>query len=454
MITSLRPTMRQARNETDAPCNHRTNRGVVHGLRWWICSLLFASTMINYMDRQSLAALAPFLMVKFQWRNQDFAWILISFRIAYAVGQTIMGCLIDRVGTRRGLTITVAWYSIVAALTSLATGLRSLCAFRFLLGFGESANWPAAGKAVAEWFPARERGWAVAMFDSGSSVGGALVPFIVVWLYAKFGSWRLVFLVTGTLGFVWLALWRLLYYRPEIHPRISKEERDMILRDKEESGRLEEEFSRSPSIRELLRLPKTWGIVLGRFFIDPVFFFIMEWFAIVLVAKGFSVETSVLSFWVPFVACDLGNFAGAGMSSWLIRRGWPAVRSRNTVLTLSGLAMLVLIPAIYVSHLFLLTMLFGISAFSYAAWQTMNLVLHTDLYPSSAVATVSGISGTASGIGTAIATYLIGYVSDRYSFSPVLIAAGTLPLIATALTLWLVRNGKGNPGGLSRENGL
>jgi len=426
----------------------------VRGLRWRICVLLFASTMINYMDRQSLAALAPFLMIRFQWRNQDFAWVLIAFRVAYAFGQTIMGCLIDRVGTRKGLTISVAWYSTVAALTSLATGLRSLCVFRFLLGFGESANWPAAGKAVAEWFPTRERGWAVAMFDSGSSVGGALVPFIVVWLYGKFGSWRLVFAVTGMLGFVWLALWRLLYYRPEIHPRISKEERDMILRDKEESDRVGNGNLHSPSLRELLRLPRTWGIVLGRFFMDPVFFFIMEWFAIVLVAKGIRVETSVLAFWVPFVACDLGNFAGAGMSSWLIRRGWPAVRSRNTVLTLSGLAMLALIPAIYVSNLFLLTMLFGVSAFSYAAWQTMNLVLHTDLYPSSAVATVSGISGTASGIGTAIVTYLIGYVSDRYSFGPILIGAGILPLIATALTLLLVRGGKVNRGGLVREAGL
>jgi len=244
--------MGQAKTETDVAGNDKTRGQVVRGLRWWICSLLFASTMINYIDRQSLAALAPFLKIRFQWRNQDFAWVLIAFRIAYACSQWVTGRLIDRVGTRKGLTISVAWYSIVAALTSLATGLRSLCVFRFLLGLGESANWPAACKAVAEWFPARERGWAVAIFDSGSSVGGALVPVIVVWLYAKFGSWRLVFAVTGMLGFVWLTLWRLLYYRPEIHPRISKEERDMILRDKEESGRLEKEFSHSLSLRELL----------------------------------------------------------------------------------------------------------------------------------------------------------------------------------------------------------
>jgi len=407
--------------------------------------------MINYIDRQSLAALAPFLKIRFQWRNQDLAWILIAFRIAYAGGQSVMGRLLDRVGTRKGLTISVAWYSLVAALTSLATGLRSLCVFRFLLGFGESANWPGAGKAVAEWFPARERGWAVAIFDSGSSVGGALVPFLAVWLYLKFGSWRLVFLVTGTLGFVWLIFWRWLYYRPDVHPRITREEREMLLRDQEASGLLEKPNSQSPGLFQLLRLPQTWGIVLGRFLIDPVFFFIMEWFAIVLVAKGFRPETSVLSFWVPFVGGDLGNFVGAGFSSWLIRRGWPVVRSRKVVLGLFGLGMLALIPVIYVSNLFLLTVLFAMATFSYAAWITMNLVLPSDLYPSYSVATVMGMSGTASGVGTIIATYLIGYVSDHYSFGPVLTVAGIAPLIATALTLLLVRGSKVNFGGILRK---
>lgn len=446
--------MGQAKTETDLAGNPNTRGRVVHHLRWWICSLLFASTMINYIDRQNLAALAPFLKIRFHWRNQDFAWILIAFRIAYACGQSVTGRLIDRLGTRKGLTISVAWYSIVAALTSLATGLRSLCVFRFLLGFGESANWPAAGKAVAEWFPARERGWAVAIFDSGSSVGGALVPFIAVWLYDKFGSWRLVFLVTGMLGFVWLIFWRMLYYRPEIHPRISREEREMLLRDKEESGRLEKRTSQSPRLLELLRLPPTWGIVLGRFLIEPVFFFMMEWFAIVLVSKGFKPETSALAFWVPFVGGDLGNFVGAGISSCLIRRGWPVVRSRKAVLSLFGLGMLALIPVIYVSNLFLLTALFGVATFSYAGWITMNLVLPSDLYPSNAVATVIGMGGTASGIGTSITTYLIGFVSDRYSFSPILMGGSILSLIATALTLLLVRNGKANHGGLVRGNNL
>src|SRR6185312_398957 len=160
------------------------------------------------------------------------AVIIIAFRVAYSVGQTVSGRVIDQVGTRKGLTVTVIWYSVAAMLTSLAVGLRSFAVFRFLLGAGESANWPAATKAVSEWFPKRERGWAVALFDSGSSIGGAIAPLLVVGLYKYFGGWRPAFIVTGTLGFLWLVAWRLLYYPPETHPRISESERELILQDR------------------------------------------------------------------------------------------------------------------------------------------------------------------------------------------------------------------------------
>src|SRR5215510_15551117 len=166
----------------------------ISNLRWWIGGLLFASTVINYLDRQTLSVLGPYLKQQYEWNNQNFATIVIAFRIAYSVGQTVAGRLIDRVGTRKGLTITVIWYSIAAMLTSLAMGLRSFAFFRFLLGAGESANWPAATKAVSEWFPKRERGLATAIFDSGSSFGGAIAPFLVLWIYFQWG-WRPAFMV-------------------------------------------------------------------------------------------------------------------------------------------------------------------------------------------------------------------------------------------------------------------
>src|ERR1700751_3062258 len=202
----------------------------IRALRWWIGGILFASTVINYIDRQTLSILAPYLKQDFQWSNVDYANIAIAFRVAYSIGQTVCGRWMDRVGTRRGLTISVAWYSTVSLLTSLASGLRSFTFFRFLLGAGESANWPGANKAVSEWFPKRERGLATALYDSGSSIGSAVAPFLVLPVYFRWG-WRPAFVLPGLLGLLWLIVWRRAYHTPQQHPRISDTEGQMILAD-------------------------------------------------------------------------------------------------------------------------------------------------------------------------------------------------------------------------------
>src|SRR5512141_1295945 len=186
----------------------------ISSLRWWIGGLLFASTVINYIDRQTFSLLAPYLKVEYHWTNTDYANIAIAFRVAYSIGQSVFGRLMDRVGTRRGLTMTVIWYSMISMLTSLAQGFYSFATFRFLLGAGESANWPAATKAVSEWFPKRERALATALFDSGSSIGGAVAPFIVFGIFNRWG-WRPAFAIPGMLGFVWLLIWRLAYSSPQ-----------------------------------------------------------------------------------------------------------------------------------------------------------------------------------------------------------------------------------------------
>ena len=211
-----------------------TARKPIRSLRWWIGGLLFASTVINYIDRQTLSLLAPYLKLEYHWTNTDYANIAIAFRVAYSIGQTVFGRLMDRVGTRRGLTLTVVGYSIISMLTSLARGFYSFATFRFLLGAGESANWPAATKAVSEWFPKRERALATALFDSGSSIGGAIAPFIVLTIYFRWG-WRPAFMIPGTLGFLWLIAWRWLYYPPEAHGRIAQAELEMIVADKREA---------------------------------------------------------------------------------------------------------------------------------------------------------------------------------------------------------------------------
>jgi ACS family hexuronate transporter-like MFS transporter len=335
-------------------------------------------------------------------------------------------------------------------LTALATGLRSFAFFRFLLGAGESANWPAATKAVAEWFPKRERGWAVALFDSGSSIGGALAPVLVFGLYRHFGGWQPAFILIGTLGFLWLLAWRWLYHPLATHPRVSAAERAMILADQQESV-ADDQGGVPLSWRALLRLRQTWGVIIARSFTDPVWFFITDWFAIYLVSKGFNVEETLLAFWIPFVAADLGNFFGGGLSSWLIKRGWPVGRARKAVVIFGGLGMTLLIPTLFTHSLWVIAGLFAISTFAYAAFSTMAIVLASDVFRADTVATVSGLSGTGAGLGTILSTLLIGKVADRYSFEPVLLAASIIPLLGMVLVLSLVRNTRETEAGRLRR---
>ncbi|HWB95267.1 MAG TPA: MFS transporter [Bryobacteraceae bacterium] len=411
---------------------------MIRNLRWWIGGLLFASTIINYIDRQTLSVLAPYLKNEYHWTNTDFAMILIAFRVAYALMQGLGGRFLDWMGTRRGLTITVTFYSAVAMTTAFARGMLSFSVFRFLLGAGEGPNWPGATKAVSEWFPDRERAWAVALFDSGSSIGGAIAPFLVVWLYQTFGTWRPAFLFTGCLGFIWLIFWRRFYRIPEKHPRLSPEELAYIRQGK----RQESSEANLVGWRKLLRYKQTWGIIIGRSLIDPYWYLIAEWFAIYLVSKGFKMEDSVLGFWVPFLAADLGNFFGGGLSSYWVRRGWPVGKSRRAVLLIFGPSMLLLIPAAFSSNYYLLISLVAYATFAYAACSTIFLALPADVFHSRAVASVSGMSGAGASLVTLFTTYLIGRVTDRFSFQPVLIAASLIPCMATFILVGLVRASK------------
>jgi ACS family hexuronate transporter-like MFS transporter len=410
----------------------------IRRLRWWIGGLLFLSTVINYIDRQTLSVLAPFLKDEYKWTNTDFATVLISFRVAYTIFQSVSGRVIDRLGTRRGLSLSVAFYSTIASLTCLAQGIAGFRVFRFLLGAGEAANWPGATKAVSEWFPAKERGWAVALFDSGSSIGGAVAPFLVLYLYRAFGSWRPAFIITGLLGFLWLIAWRALYHPPEKHPRLAPEELAYIRAGQAPEAKASDGL---PAVGwgKLLRYKQTWGIMLGRFLLDPYWYMVAEWFALYLISKGFQIEQSILGFWAPFLGADLGNFFGGALSSYWIGKGWPVGKARRAVLAIFGPSMLLLIPAAFSSNYLLLILLFAWASFAYAACSTMFLAMPADVFHTRAVASVSGLSGTAAGVGALISTYLIGVITDKFSFQPVVIAASIVPCVATALMITMVR---------------
>jgi ACS family hexuronate transporter-like MFS transporter len=422
-------------------------------LRWWIAAMLFASTAINYMDRQTLSLLAPYLKVTYHWTNSDYANLVIAFRVAYAIGQTVCGRWMDRIGTRLGITITVFFYSVASILTPLANGFLSFMGFRVMLGFGESANWPAATKVVSEWFPAKERALATAFFDSGSSIGGAISPFVVLWIYFHWG-WRPAFIVPGILGFLWLLIWRKFYYSPEEHPSISTSELEML---RQESRSVESSVAAAKvRWRDLLRLPQTWGVIAARAFTDPVWYFVTDWFPIYLVAKGIDLRNGLIAIWVPFLAADLGNFAGGAASGFLIRRGWSLGWARKAVVIAGGCGTMLLIPTVFTQNLWIITALFAMSTFSYACFTTIANVLPSDLYNSNAVATVSGLSGTGSGIGTIIAMKAVGYLSDAriadkgHVFDPIVIASGIIPLLGAVLVLLLVRNTRATREGLVR----
>jgi len=427
----------------------------IPALRWWIGGILFASTVINYIDRQTLSLLAPYLKVQNHWTNTDYANIVIAFRIAYSIGQTVLGRAMDRVGTRRGLSLTVAFYSIVSICTSLARGLYSFAGFRFLLGAGESPNWPAATKAVSEWFPKRERGLATALFDSGSSIGGAIAPFIILPIYFRWG-WRPAFMVPGAMGFVWLMGWHRLYQPLETHPRISQSERQMILADRLDS-QARPASSTQVRWRDLLKLPQTWGTVIAKTFTDPVWFFVTDWFPIYLVAKGIELRSGLIAVWIPFLAADLGNFFGGGMSGFLIKRGWALGRARKALVIFGGIGVTLLIPTVLTTNLYLITLLFALATFCYASFSTIANVLPSDLYNSDSVASVSGLSGTGAGIGTIVAFKLIGYLSDArratttHAFDPIIVVAGLVPFLGMILVLLLVRNTQATEHGLVRR---
>lgn len=417
-------------------------------VRWAIGGLLFASTIINYIDRQTLNALAPILKTEFHWNNSDFASLLISFRIGYTIMQGLGGRLLDVLGSRLGFALVISFYSLVAMGTSFAHGLNGFRIFRGLLGLGEGPNMPGAAKTVAEWFPNRERALAVALFDSGTSVGGAVAPFLVLYSYKVLGTWRPVFLITGSLGFLWLVAWLRYYRSPERHPKVSPQELTYIQDGRSDNS----EAGPAARWRDLVRYRQTWGIVLGRFLLDPFWYFISEWFALYLLSRGFRLEQSMLGFWMPFLGADLGNFVGGGLSSYWISRGWSVGKARRAVLLVFGPSMICLLLALRTESYVAALCVFTYASFAYAACSTMFTCLPADVFHARAVGTVSGMAGTGAGVGTMISTYLIGHVTDATSFAPVIAAAAIIPCVATAVFVTMVRaSRRRDPRGLLRD---
>jgi ACS family hexuronate transporter-like MFS transporter len=384
--------------------------------RWWLVWTLFCSTAINYVSRQTLSVLAPVISKEFHLSHVALSNIFGAFQFAYAGMWLIGGIFLDRVGTRIGLAIAVIWWSAISLLTSFVHSAYSLGALRFLLGMGEGLNWPGASKAVAEFFPAEERSVAVAIFDSGSSVGGAVAAVCIPWIALEFG-WRAAFVFSGLLGFAWLALWLVVY----------------------PTNRKREPSPGLMSWLPVLKKREAWAIVLGRSLTDPIWWFYVFWLPQYLSdTRNFSLKQIAAFAWIPFVAADLGNFAGGIISGALVKRGMSVIAARKWVCAISCLPVLAGIPAVLAASPYSCLALICLALFGYASWSTMGLTLPSDLFPPQVVATVTGLSGLAAGLAGAGFTLLVGVLVDRFSYFPAFVLAATAPLLATVCVLFLI----------------
>lgn len=407
-------------------------------LRWWIVWTLFFSTVINYINRQTFSQLAPVITREFHLTNTDFAEIASAFQLAYAGMWLVGGVLLDIVGTRIGLALAVIWWSLTSMATSLANSVFAFGLSRFFLGIGEGCNWPGASKTVAEWFPAKERGVAVAIFDSGSSVGGAVAALTIPLVAVAFG-WRSAFVLSGLLGLVWLALWLKFYHPIEKHPRLSPEERELI-----EAGRDTAMVSSRKGVARWLSLlaqGNVWGVVLGRALTDPIWWFYITWLAKYFSdVHHFDLKQIAAFTWLPFVAADIGNFTGGFTSAFLIKRGIPVVRARKWVCVASSLPILAGIPAALTPNPYWALALISFAVWGYASWSTMGLTFPSDLFPQDVVASVTGLSGLVAGLAGAGFQLAVGVLVDKFhSYSPAFLAAGLVPMLATVLVLVLIR---------------
>ena len=411
-------------------------------VRWWIVWTLFFSTVINYISRQTFSLLVPVISAQYHLTNADLGKVFAAFQVSYAVTWLLGGMFLDAVGTRLGLALAVVFWYIVNILTGFASSVFGFASFRFLLGIGEGLNWPGASKTVAEWFPSQERSLAVAIFDSGSSVGGAVAALSIPLIAIKFG-WRSAFVFSGLIGFVWLLMWLRVYHLLERHPRVTPEEVSLIRAGQDVPG-----ISAERGVRRWLNLARdrnVWGIVLGRALTDPIWWFYVTWLPKYLSdARGFSLQRIALFAWMPFVAADLGNFTGGLISGYCIRRGVSVVRARTWVCAFSCLPILAGIPAAGMHSVYAALGLICFALWGCASWSTMGLTLPSDLFPHDVVATVTGLSGLAAGLVGAVFTMAVGILVDRFSYAPAFLVAGLLPLFATACLLFLVR-APGNP---------
>jgi ACS family hexuronate transporter-like MFS transporter len=384
-------------------------------LRWGIAALLFAATVINYIDRQVLSVAAPVLTRELGISNTQYSDILTAFLIPYTLMYVPAGWLCDRWGTRRALAVFMAWWSVANALHGLARGPLGLKVFRFLLGVGESGNFLAAGKATSEWFPPKERGFVNGLVNAAAATGAIISPPLIAWVTLQFG-WRFAFVATGLLGFVWLIPWLVLYRNPPAAADAKQ---------------------RVP-YSQLLRMPSVWGLLVSRIFADPVWWFYLFWLPKYLSdVRHFSMAEIGLFAWMPYLSADLGSIFGGWVSGRFVARGVPPVSARSRTMIPFALCMPLGIAVNYLPSTGALALICLVT-FAHMGWKTNLMTMTNDIFPVSVVGSAAGLVGLGSGLAGAISTPLVGRIVDAFGYQGVFWVMGFLHPVAMAIVLVLV----------------
>ena len=396
-------------------------------IRWRIAILLAVITTINYVDRSVFGVVAPVVREQFGIGAADYGLITSGFLFAYGIGQLISGPLIDRLGTKRAFSLAAIFWSVATILHALGRGLWSFFTLRVVLGIAEAANFPAASKAVAQWFPANERSTAVAVFMLGAGLGAIITPPLTVWTMQTF-SWQWAFIVPGSLGLFWVLLWHRWYHLPEQHPTIGEAERGLILQNRSNQQ------SQGTALG-LLRHRQFWGLLIARVVSDFPFYFFLFWLPQYLIdVRGFDLRGIALFAWLPWVAADLGALTGGSLSSALVNRGRSINAARKWVIWLGAvLVALAVILAYYTSSSAVALALICFGLFAIQIKGSVFFTLPTDLFPADRVATVWGVFGAVGSLGGSLLGLIAGLVIERSGYETVFLMIASLHLISALL---------------------
>lgn len=373
--------------------------------RWIVVALLFAATAINYIDRQMIGVLKPTLTAEFGWSESDFANIVFWFQMAYAIGYLAFGKVVDVIGARLGYAVAIVIWTISHMAHGLATGVASFAAARFGLGIGESGNFPAGIRAVTDWFPQRERAFAIGLFNAGANVGAIITPLLVPLLVVWF-DWRVAFYITGLFGIVWLAVWWLVYRHPEDSPALSAAELAWIRQDPEAAGE-EVGWSRLLTVRE------TWAYALGKFLIDPIWWFFLFWLPGYLFERyDMDLKTFGLPLAAIYLISDLGSVGGGWMSSRLLKAGYSPNFARKITMLLCAVCVLPIWFAQDLDNMWAAVLVIGLATAAHQAFSANLYTLPSDVFPRGAVGSVIGIGGTVGALGGMGMALFTGYILD------------------------------------------